>query len=88
MPAIAPNLAVEILSKSNTNREMSRKLSDYFESGVELVWFVEPRVRTIKVYTSRDKLTVLKGSQVLTGGTILPGFKVRVADIFKKLDEV
>ncbi len=88
MPAIAPNLAVEILSKSNTDREMSRRLSDYFESGVELVWFVEPRVRTIKVYTSRDKLTVLKGSQVLTGGIVLPGFKVRVADIFKKLDEV
>ncbi len=88
MPGIAPNLAVEVLSKSNTDREMSRKLEDYFEAGVELVWFVDPPTRTVKVYTSPDKFTVLKGAQLLSGGAVLPGFKVKVAELFSVLDEL
>ena len=87
MPALAPNLAVEVLSKSNTEREMSRKLDDYFDAGVQLVWFVDPQSRSIKVFTSRGKSTVLKGAEILSGGTVLPGFKVKVAEIFAVLDE-
>ena len=88
MPGLAPNLAVEVLSKSNTEEEMSRKLDDFFEAGVELVWYVDPPTRTIKVYTSPSKFTIVKGTQMLTGGSILPGFKVKVAEIFAVLDEV
>ena len=86
MPGLAPNLAVEVLSKSNTEREMSRKLHDYFNAGVELVWFVDPPTRTVKVFTSPSKATLLKGAQLLSGGTVLRGFKVKVADIFSVLD--
>jgi Uma2 family endonuclease len=88
MPGLAPNLAVEVLSKSNTEREMSRKLDDFFEAEVELVWYIDPPTRTIKVFTSPAKFTILKGAQTLTGGTVLPGFKVKVADIFAVLDEL
>jgi Uma2 family endonuclease len=88
LPVLVPNLAVEVLSKGNTAREMSRKLADYFGAGVDLVWLVDPRTRTVKSYTSLKKGTVLKGSQLLTGGTVLPGFKVRVAEIFSVLDEL
>lgn len=88
MPRLAPNLAVEVLSKSNTKQEMSRKLDDYFEAGVELVWFFDPPSRTVRVFKSPEKSTVLKGAEVLTGGTVLPGFRVKVAEIFKILDEL
>ncbi len=88
MPALSPNLAVEVLSENNTEQEMSRKLDDYFKTGVQLVWIADPPTRSIEVYTSRrGKPTVLKGTQMLTGGTVLPGFKVKVADIFAVLDE-
>ena len=87
IPGLAPNLAVEVLSEGNTEQEMSRKLDDYFEAGVQLVWFVDPPTRSIEVFTSRGKSMVLKGTQTLTGGTVLPGFKVKVADIFAVLDE-
>ncbi|HEY2253856.1 MAG TPA: Uma2 family endonuclease, partial [Planctomycetaceae bacterium] len=87
IPGLAPNLAVEVLSEGNTEQEMSRKLEDYFDAGVQLVWFVDPPTRSIEVYTSRGKPTVLKGTQTLTGGTVLPGFKVKVAEIFAVLDE-
>jgi Uma2 family endonuclease len=88
IPKLVPSLAVEVLSKSNTDREMSRKLEDYFEAGVELVWFVDPPTRSIKVYTSPNKFTVLKGVQSLHGGAVLPGFKVKVAELFSVLDEL
>ena len=47
-----PDLAVEILSPSNTKTEMNRKLDDYFNAGVQLVWYIDPETRTAKVYTA------------------------------------
>lgn len=76
------------MSKSNTKQEMSRKLDDYFEAGAELVWFFDPLSRTVTVFKSPEKFTVLKGAQVLTGGPVLPGFRVKVANVFRILDEL
>ncbi len=86
IPKLAPNLAVEVLSESNTAEEMERKLDDYFEADVELVWFVEPRARTVEVYTAPDARTLLKVGQTLTGGTVVPGFKLKLRDLFAVLD--
>lgn len=88
VPGLAPNLAVEVLSAGNTDREMSRKLEDFFAAGVELVWFVDPAARIVKVFSSPDKSVERKGPQVLSGGTVVRGFKVKVADIFSVLDEI
>lgn len=52
IPAVAPDLAVEVLSKSNSEGEMQRKLHDYFTAGVRLVWYIDPRTRTATVYTA------------------------------------
>ncbi|HTI51461.1 MAG TPA: Uma2 family endonuclease [Planctomycetaceae bacterium] len=81
---IVPNLAVEILSESNTRKEMQRKLREYFKAGIELVWYVDPRSRTVEVFTSPAKSAVLKESQTLTGGRVLPGFKVKVRELFEE----
>jgi Uma2 family endonuclease len=86
IPRLAPNLAVEVLSESNTAREMERKLIDYFDAGVELVWFVDPRVRTVEVFTAIDSSKLLKVGQTLTGGTVVPGFKLRLRELFAALD--
>ena len=55
MPAVAPDLAVEVLSAGNTNREMERKLDDYFAAGVQLAWFIEPMSQRITVYEGRER---------------------------------
>src|SRR5208282_3410633 len=55
--AIAPDLAVEILSESNTTAEMDRKLRDYFQAGVRLVWYIDPTTRTARAYTAEDACT-------------------------------
>ena len=67
---------------------MARKLHEYFDSGVELDWFFDPPSRTVRVYSAPEKCRVLKASQTLTGGTVLPGFKVRLAEVFSVLDEL
>jgi Uma2 family endonuclease len=86
MPDLAPDLAVEVLSESNTRREMARKRREYFEAGTRLVWEIDPERRTVAVYTSPDATTLLDASATLDGGAVLPGFSIRVADLFAELD--
>ncbi|MBX9579500.1 MAG: Uma2 family endonuclease [Gemmataceae bacterium] len=85
IPALAPDLAVEVLSPTNTPAEMARKRKEYFDSGVRLVWVIDPKARTAGVYTSPDDVTALGPADTLTGGDVLPGFAVKVADLFADL---
>ena len=82
VPEIVPDLAVEVLSRSNSAGEMSRKLREYFSAGVRLVWYVDPVAKTVTIYTSltRSKVAPLEGS--LDGGKVLPGFTMPVRDVF------
>ncbi len=77
---IIPDLAVEILSPSNTKREMSRKLREYFAAGVALVWYADPRKREVIVYEAADRPIVLDHAATLDGGAVLPGFALLVGD--------
>jgi len=82
---LAPDLAIEVLSQSNTHAEMLRKRQDYFNAGCQLVWEVDPELRIVSVYTSpTDRVTLIE-ADVLTGGDVLPGFLVPVQRIFEKL---
>src|SRR5688572_33054470 len=75
VPHLAPDLAVEVLSESNTPREMARKRREYFRATVRLVWEVDPRVRTVAVYVSdAAPLLVLTADDTLDGREVLPGF--------------
>src|SRR5262245_47206295 len=85
VPDLAPDLAVEVLSPGNTRGEMRRKLRDYFISGVRLVWFVEPKQRTVQVFTAPDRSTSLTEADTLDGGDVLPGFRLAVKRVFAKL---
>ena len=82
IPELHPDLAVEVLSKTNTRGEMFAKRKDYFFAGVRLVWFVDRRARTVEVYTAVDQVTTLTDADTLTGGDVLPGFALPVADLF------
>jgi Uma2 family endonuclease len=87
IPKLAPNLAVEVLSKSNTPAEMKRKRREYFKAGVELMWIVDLEGRTVKLCTSARPSKTLAESQILDGGAVLPGFKLPLRELFAELDE-
>ena len=80
IPFLVPDLAVEVLSVSNTRGEMDRKLRDYFAAGVLLVWYLDPEKRQVAVYEAVDRLTTLDETGTLDGGVILPGFTLRISD--------
>jgi Uma2 family endonuclease len=86
IPNLVPDLAVEVLSEGNTIEEMELKLQEYFRCGVRLVWFVDPRARTVKIYTSARKFTVLHEHQTLDGGEVLPGFSLPLRKLFAELE--
>ena len=81
-----PDLAVEVLSPSNTTQEMERKLHDYFAAGVRLVWYVDPVARTVEVFTAVDRAVVLRQDQSLTGDPVLPGLVLPLRDLFAELE--
>ncbi len=83
VPLLVPDLAVEVISASNTRKEMEDKLQEYFEKGVCLVWYVRPRSRVVDVYTAPDRFTRLTASMRLDGGDVLPGFSVQVGELFR-----
>ncbi len=80
IPLIVPDLAVEVLSPSNTAAEMEQKLRDYFAAGVSLVWYLDPRTRMVRVYEAVDRMTCVEESGTLDGGMVLPGFTLKVSD--------
>ena len=84
IPHIAPDLVVEVLSKNNTKPEMAKKLGEYFGAGVRLVWMVDPRKRTVRVYTSLDQPVLITSGQSLDGGAVLPGFALRRDELFAR----
>jgi Uma2 family endonuclease len=86
IPLDVPNLVVEVLSPSNTQREMELKRQEYFGGGVQLVWEIDPRQRTVRVYTALDKFLDLSPTDTLVGDPVLPGFILPLAELFGELD--
>jgi Uma2 family endonuclease len=86
IPHLVPDLAVEVLSKSNTAAEMTRKCGEYFAAGVQVVWLIDPESRSVTVYTAPDQSTVLDETQTLDGAPVLPGFRLPLRELFAELD--
>lgn len=86
IPDVVPNLAVEVLSVSNTAGEMLRKRQEYFDASVQLLWQIDPQSRTVEVFTSPEHATFLHAAQTLDGGSVLPGFSLPLHTLFAELD--
>lgn len=86
IPDLVPDLAVEVLSNSNTPREIQRKLAEYFDSGVKLVWIIDPDPRTLAVYTAPGEFRLFQSSESIDGGSVLPEFVMSLAELFSELD--
>ena len=78
----SPDLAIEVISPSNTTKEMQDKLQDYFQSGVRLVWYVYPIPREVRVYSGPDSYTTRTEKDRLDGGDVVPGFALDLRSFF------
>ena len=84
---VAPDLAVEIVSPTNRAFEIQEKIAEFFEHGVRLVWIVYPDQQQVYVYEAVNRCQILERDGVLDGGSVLPGFRLAVSDIFSQLVE-
>jgi Uma2 family endonuclease len=81
----APDLAVEILSPSNTEGEISRKLRELFAAGTRLAW--DPELKTVRVFFSPDESQLLTCNDTLDGGDVLPGFRLSLKEFFDEVED-
>jgi Uma2 family endonuclease len=79
-----PDLAIEILSRSNTKEEMARKRREYFLGGCRLVWEIDPERKAARVYTAPDESKLVREKGTLDGGDVLPGFTLPLAQLFAR----
>jgi Uma2 family endonuclease len=87
IPSLSPDLAIEVLSQSNTPSEMRTKRADYFSVGVRLVWEIDPETRTVQVYSRAAAAdAVLTEADDLDGDPVLPGFKLPIGELFAELE--
>ena len=78
----APDLAVEVLSPSNTAAEMRAKMDDYFGAGCRVVWIVDPLRRSVVIHRPDGSSKVLTEDDTLTAEELLPGFSATVREFF------
>jgi Uma2 family endonuclease len=80
---VAPELVVEIMSPDDRWSKVTEKLEEYFAAGVRTIWVADPRRQRVYVYHSLTEAERLTVEDKLSGGDVLPGFEVAVAELFE-----
>lgn len=78
----APDLAVEILSPSDSGGDVLEKIEEWLEAGTRLVWVVNPEKKTVTIHAPKRAVTKLRVGDTLDGEDVLPGLRLAVAEIF------
>jgi Uma2 family endonuclease len=80
-PQLAPDLAVEVLSPSDSPRRVQDKVGEYLEAGVRLVWIIDPENRRAVIYRALSSVDRIDENGELDGEEVLPGFRCRLFDL-------
>ena len=78
-----PDLAIEVISPNDRYPEVETKIFDYFSAGTQMVILLEARNRTAKIYRSPTDVVILTEADTLDGGDVVPGWSMRVSEIFE-----
>ncbi len=83
---IAPDLAIEIISPNDLYGKVKNKIREYLTAGVKEVWIVEPEFKMITIYRSQTDFTVFAEEDELVSETLLPGFRLKLSELFQLPD--
>lgn len=83
---IAPDLVIEVVTRSDRFNDVEERIQDFHAAGTSLVWIVSPQRRFVRIHRIDGTITQLKETDELTGEDIIPGFRCRVADLFPPRD--
>ncbi|MDR3635233.1 MAG: Uma2 family endonuclease [Isosphaeraceae bacterium] len=79
---VVPDLAVEVISRSNAAVEVQAKIRDYFKAGVRQVWVIYPKTGQLYAYDSPTSVRILGRDDMVDGAPLLPGFRIPLASLF------
>jgi Uma2 family endonuclease len=79
---VAPNLAVEVVSRSDSGDYIVDKVAEYFHAAVERVWVIFPSQEQVYVYDSPTSVRILTRTDELSGDPILPNFRLPLVELF------
>jgi Uma2 family endonuclease len=80
---VMPVFTIEVLSDSESQNDVLEKVQDYFDAGVQLVWYIAPKQQKIYAYTSPDDIKVYKGQDVCSAAPLVPDFQFVIQDLFQ-----
>ena len=78
----APDIAVEVLSPSDSQLDVEEKIEQWLTGGTLLVWVVNPRNKTVTIHRPTRDPQVLREDETLGGESVCKGFSIKVAEIF------
>lgn len=82
-PAIAPDLAVEVVSPHDLAYVVESKINEYLLAGVRLIWVINPASRSVQVYRQNGTITRLLEAEELDGEDVLPGFRCSIRSLLE-----
>lgn len=82
-PEVAADLCIEIFSPSDRVAQVRKKVGEYLQNGVSMVWIVDPADETVTIYRQPGEGRLLSDNAEITGDDVLPGFRCAIGEFFK-----
>ncbi len=82
-PIMVPDFAIEIISKSDNINRVHRKVVEYFNAGVKVLWHIFPELKEVHIYEDAHGSSICRGDEKCSAEKVIPGFVLSVNDIFK-----
>lgn len=81
-PPICPDFVIELVSPSDSVKELRQKMQEYLDNGASLGWLIDPKTRQVEVYRSGRKKEIIQSPATLSGEDVLPGFILNLQLIY------
>ena len=79
---VVPAFVIELLSDSESFDDVEKKIKDYFDAGVQVVWYINPKSKRIHNYTSPKNVIICADNDVCSAAPALSDFKFEVRELF------
>ena len=79
---VIPEFVIEVISTNDILNQVEEKITQYFKTGVKVVWTIMPASESVHVYTSRQQVKICFGDDICSAAPILEGFEISVNQIF------
>lgn len=79
---VVPEFCIEVISRHDKITEVDRKLEEYFNSNVRVVWLIFIERKVVWIHTRVEHIKC-KADQICSASPILKDFKISVNDLLQ-----